>query len=193
MRFGFLLPTSPLSTASWDLVRSGVVLSKNQGPENTHKHKIIFVGTRIWRFTGGSRPQPPSATNFRWAWAGVIDDPGSEEYSFICHAFIWCSPSHLTPVDGFVGSRSVWCGFTLRQRGHEYHAQPPSMKSPAAFTAQWGPAWAVTNICALTRAAYFVAGRLPYHVFGQFQGLPWCWPKLAEEPTGSTTRTTIAQ
>ena len=73
-----------------------------------------------------------------------------------------------------------------RQRGHVYHAQPPPMKSPAAFTAQWGPAWAVTNICALTRAAYFVAGRLQYHVFGQFQGLPWCWPKLAEEPTGST-------
>ncbi len=30
----------------------------------------------------------PSTTDFRWPLAGLSEDPGSEEYSFMCHCFM---------------------------------------------------------------------------------------------------------
>ena len=61
------------------------MMSPKSGPRKTHKHK----GNGVRRFTGGSRPQGHLPRLISDLFGLVFfDDPGSEEYSFMCHSFM---------------------------------------------------------------------------------------------------------
>ncbi len=40
---------------------------------------------------------PPCTTDLRWVWAVCFDDAGPEEYSFMCHEFMYLCSTLMTP------------------------------------------------------------------------------------------------
>ncbi len=59
------------------------------GPRKTHKHKGIFSGSKVRRFTGGSRLQGhvPRLIPEEFD-TGFPDDPGSYKNPFMYHSFM---------------------------------------------------------------------------------------------------------
>ncbi len=58
-------------------------------PSETHKHKELFSGSGVRRFTDGPRPQGHLPRQISDGFGlGFSVDPGSEEYSFISHSFL---------------------------------------------------------------------------------------------------------
>ncbi len=58
------------------------------GPREAHKHKGIFSGKGVGRFTGGFQRQGPLPRLISDGFEPfVFDDPGSEEHSFMWHSF----------------------------------------------------------------------------------------------------------
>jgi hypothetical protein len=61
-------------------------------PRTTQKHKGLFPGSGLRRFTGGSRPQGRLPRRISDGFVQVFsDDLGSQENSFMCHSFMCLS------------------------------------------------------------------------------------------------------
>jgi hypothetical protein len=60
---------------------------KDQGPEKHIDINECFSETGLTFYRRFTAAWPPPTTDFRWVWAVLFDDPGSEDCYVICHSF----------------------------------------------------------------------------------------------------------